>query len=111
MGTNYYVKRCSCKTCGHIPEQEHIGKSSVGWTFTFRGTTVCRSWEQWQEYLKGRVIVDEYGRIVTLQEFKELVESKVDQPHNHYDYCLKKGYEGGTFKDDEGHAFIDDVFS
>lgn len=82
MGTNYYVEpRPCCPTCGRRDDRVHIGKSSMGWAFVFRGhnedereqlTTAA----QWFAYLEGRDITDEYGRPVTLDEFKAMVERK-----------------------------------
>lgn len=65
MGTNYYAK----KKNGHLL---HIGKSSAGNPFTFRGHLGAglTSSESWYSYLQGPVtIVDEYGRTMNLPHF------------------------------------------
>lgn len=81
MGTNYYVNQECCPTCGHTPEREHIGKSSVGWKFLFaplerKGAEPITSWKEWRAYLADKPIVDEYGDAVPLSELVCLVEAK-----------------------------------
>jgi hypothetical protein len=79
MGTNYYVEPPPCcPTCGHRADIVHIGKSSMGWRFTFRGYPEqgLTSAKAWFAYLEGKRINDEYDRPVTLDEFKALVERK-----------------------------------
>lgn len=36
MGTNYYLRINNCEPCGRY-DQIHVGKSSAGWSFGFRG--------------------------------------------------------------------------
>lgn len=94
MGTNYYAEHNHCKCCNRS-NKIHIGKSSFGWAFNFRGydgkygyidddnnqsVTVpesleLKSWSQWKEYLQNLPIVDEYGDRVEYQEFVEMVET------------------------------------
>lgn len=79
MGTNYYChKKNPCPACGHGGEEYHIGKSSIGWKFLFapypdEGLTSKKAWEQ---FLKDRVITDEYGNTIPHTELFELIESK-----------------------------------
>jgi hypothetical protein len=80
MGTNYYVDDpipC-CPTCGRRSDVYHIGKSSMGSAFLFRGyrDDSLTSAKAWFEYLAGKGIVDEYGRKHSLEDFRRLVESK-----------------------------------
>ena len=111
MGTNYYVETTTCRCCGHKPERIHIGKNSVGWEFMFEAQELIRSFKYWRIYLTNKQIVDEYGREVSYEDFLKLVyDSRVAGAKNHHDYCQNKGYSG-TFKDDEGWAFIDGEFS
>lgn len=37
MGTNYYLHTDVCKHCKRSADRVHIGKSSSGWPFLFRG--------------------------------------------------------------------------
>ena len=85
MGTNYYAMENVCPHCNRGNKLEHIGKSSCGWTFSFHATYEIRSYKQWIEFLSkdGVKIQDEYGREISLEKFKELVENKKDAPHNH----------------------------
>ena len=97
MGTNYYHRNSVCKCCGRFDER-HIGKSSGGWQFSFRGYSgddpqkTIESWADWQRVLQADGdIVDEYGREVPFVELRDLVERK-RAGENHYDFCAKNGY-------------------
>lgn len=92
MGTNYYAEiKPPCPTCGHGGEKIHIGKSSQGWPFTFRGydeehsysdrtevKAVLRDWATWKTWLlsTGGRILDEYGEVLSLDALEELVVTK-----------------------------------
>lgn len=94
MGTNYYA----VKRKPSISEPIHIGKSSAGWLFCFQDQrdtwrdipVEWHTYEQvmnWLEkYTTGRnspyVILDEYDRVVSLKEFKKLVDDKQTDPRN-----------------------------
>ena len=78
MGTNYYLRENLCEHCGRY-ETLHIGRSSAGWTFGFRGYPEGegpRSAKEWRETMKKGTIVDEYDREVTQDWFWMLVEGK-----------------------------------
>lgn len=118
MGTNYYHRPAPCPTCGH-GEETHIGKSSAGWTFSFHGTEQIRSWSDWLAVLReGGEIRNEYDRIVTLEEFVEMVEAKRGERLNHTTYC-RESDEPWTrahglrdcWLDKEGHSFSSGEFS
>ena len=109
MGTNYYARVEPCKTCG-VPKQEiHIGKSSAGWTFTFHATEDIRSYKDWLKFLSSKEIriFDEYDREVSLKKFKDLVESKRNEEHNH----AKEYSGGGSYVDNEGNSMSPHDFS
>jgi hypothetical protein len=118
MGTNYYHERdgyegAKCTRCGGFCEhcrdeaKVHIGKSSSGWTFMFQATGAIRSYRQWLEALgAGGRIVDEYGDVVTLDDFKGMVERRRTSPHNH---AIE--YPDGSFLDPDGHSFSVHEFS
>ena len=86
MGTNYYViKR---KPSLH-PSAIHIGKSSAGWKFLFRGYLDSEegfndeklnivSVEDWEKYLDNNelIILDEYDCPISYEEFFAMVERK-----------------------------------
>ena len=82
MGTNYYVslgtEKVICSECEQTyvkPIRLHIGKSSYGHPFVF--TNHCLSVEDWFEYLKDKVIMDEYGYIVDIKNFSDVVLHRV----------------------------------
>jgi hypothetical protein len=109
MSTNYYVKQTTCDHCGHTPEEAHIGKNSAGWEFVFQATEKCRCYEDWCDSLQNKIIVDEYGREVSFEEFYRIVQNSVGGK-NHHNYCTDKGHVG-TFNDADGWAFIENEFS
>lgn len=78
MGTNYYVKTNECKCCNRYDER-HIGKSSVGWAFNFRGyvddNLSLRSWQDWKLFLKDKTIFTEYGQEVEYDNFVGMIET------------------------------------
>ena len=97
MGTNYYFER-TCECCGH-GAQYHIGKSSAGWCFALHVgtkknplevelrqkyapiTVEIRDWPDWQRAIVtgaelGWRVVDEYGRVTTLAQLTDIVESR-----------------------------------
>ncbi len=108
MGTNYYAKYLECDRCNRY-EEIHIGKSSSGWQFSFHSNDDIRSYKEWIEFLEenNAVITDEYGDVISLKKFKELVESKQDEKHNHSEEYT----EGGSYKDDEGYSMSPYEFS
>jgi hypothetical protein len=76
VGTNYYVVKNKCECCKRFDEEYHIGKSSVGWAFSFQGYkwNKLTSWSAWKEFLKSQSIVDEYGEEMKYNDFCEMVE-------------------------------------
>lgn len=79
MGTNYYLAENKCDHCNREDRIMHIGKSSMGWAFNFQGYRhsykPVLSWADWKEYLKDRLIVDEYGTRVPYDLFCEMIET------------------------------------
>ncbi len=70
MGTNFYHRINICSECRRYDER-HIGKSSVGWQFSFKGwkdsegRPAIKSWQDWKYILKtfkDGQIFDEYGK-------------------------------------------------
>jgi len=109
MGTNYYVNNNYCEHCKRFDDSEHIGKSSFGWQFSFHATFEIKSYKQWLEYLEDKIIVDEYGEIISLEDFKKMVEEKKDGK-NHTIECKSNPYDH-SFLDDEGYSFSEGDFS
>lgn len=100
MGTNYYHRRNVCDCCGRF-DLEHIGKSSIGWQFTFHATATERTFQDWATALRaGGTIEDEYGCGVSVDDFLALVESKRTAPNNHA--ALYTQY--GDYIDPEGYS-------
>ncbi len=125
MGTNYYHERegyegAKCTRCGGFcsncaeEARVHIGKSSVGWTFGFHATETSRSYADWLRALEaGGRIVNEYGEVVSLDYFKELVANKRktfsdgSPPYHHASMYP----DGHSFTDPDGHSFSTGDFS
>ena len=84
MGTNYYTKVNFCTKCKR-GEEIHLGKSSAGWKFAFQynGQKFYKDIKEMKEWLKGKVIKNEYGERVSNKSFWKLVESKQDQRSGH----------------------------
>jgi hypothetical protein len=77
MGTNYYVAKNLCECCNRYDEEYHIGKSSYGWAFSFQGYRAERlvSWRAWKEFLKDKIIKDEYGERIDYDWFVNHIET------------------------------------
>lgn len=117
MGTNYYGKKMpetkdidnvilkirnnELEDAKTILEQLinkttiHIGKASSGWKFVFDANEkTFYTFEEYKEYLKEYVITSEYGKIISHNEFWELVEKKqILSSAKNDNYCLLDGYE------------------
>lgn len=108
MGTNYYHYTNECEHC-HRANIKHIGKSSMGWTFSFHATDDICSWKDWQKALQKGKIVDEYDREVPLETFIKLVEDKqkILGALNH----ANQHYSVQDFVDNEGYSFSEGDFS
>lgn len=80
MGTNYYLMRDECPTCGHPKEKLHIGKSSGGWCFTlhvdsYNGINDLPDWEKlWSD--PKDAIRDEYGEVVSPQLMRAIITER-----------------------------------
>jgi hypothetical protein len=118
MGTNYYA----VKNKASISEPIHIGKSSMGWLFLFQDQdntwgdipVVWHTYNQVKEWLKkyttGKkppyVILDEYDRKVTYNQFIKLVETKQKDKH-----CLFNPDNFKYNKNIDGYRFSEGDFS
>ncbi len=113
MGTNYYTRINECKHCKRF-ENIHLGKSSAGWQFSFQynGGQYYQNIKEMKDFLKDKIIKDEYDHIVTHDKFWEMVESKQKNKLNHVDYMKKNhpNYSERDFKID-GYSFTDCDFS
>lgn len=117
MGTNYYAVFNACPHC-KAGEREHIGKSSLGWEFSFHGTESIRMWSTWKERLSepDTLIEDEYGSEISYQDFVTKVEASkgktntVDYLHQEGRTELFSGYNR-YWKDPEGWSFFNGEFT
>lgn len=77
MGDNYYVASNHCECCDRYDEDYHIGKSSYGWAFSFRGYKAERlvSWSAWKEFLRDKIIMSEYGERIDYDWFVDHIET------------------------------------
>ena len=112
MGTNYYAIE---KKPSLYKKPIHIGKSSCGWKFLFRGyqdynledfacdyrgsTTInINSIDEWKDYLKSDkvIILDEYDQEISYDDFFKLVEDKQSE-HNKDDFKYTANINGYRF--------------
>ena len=106
MGTNYYARGAAPCPCCHRPHPDrHIGKSSAGWCFALRvyPEDGLNSLEDWENFLVGKVIFDEYNRVVGLDELLDTITNRYwdgtfDHPyyasHNLTNGCLHAKIDG-----------------
>lgn len=135
MGTNYYAQLNVCDKCNKPEDVLHIGKSSCGWTFMFRGyrnhyiregfEVNLDSWQKWQLFLKqpNIQIINEYDEIITYDDFYRLVEDKKNETFNHAKLTIEKSpeifykpefiseeYIRQNWIDSDGNSFTDTEF-
>lgn len=115
MGTNYYTKTEKCTCCEHKLEGVHLGKSSVGWQFSFQynGGQFYKNVKEMKKWLKEKKIENEYGEEVPHDEFWKMVKAKqVPANKNHAEYC-KIHHPTQPPKDFviDGYSFTDCEFS
>lgn len=116
MGTNYYIKTKKCPTCGHKEEGTHLGKSSMGWQFTFQanGFQHYKNVEEMKEWLKDKEIENEYGEEVSYNDFWEMVANKQKPEYKNHAEEVKKAnpyYANGIEFNIDGYSFTDTSFS
>lgn len=76
MGTNYYLQsEPPCKLCGHKKDDKHIGKSSCGWCFALHvyPDEGINDLFDWQRVWHGKIIIDEYGKIVSEEDILKII--------------------------------------
>lgn len=125
MGTNYYLHRNVCVTCGRGEDRLHIGKRSAGWQFLFHGLRPgyheppLTTRLEWEEFLRAEVagngeIRDECHEPCGLGEFLAIVQATHDEPGNHATYCQQQHPEHAArdcWLDLEGWPFCASEFS
>lgn len=140
MGTNYYIRYNVCEKC-HRSNELHIGKSSVGWSFSFHAVSEyidmsvldpkhalidsgeelleIKSYTQWKEFIdkyvslyKTAYIYNEYDEMVSPLELYKLVEKK-REGKRHFDFVKYDMYSSPDldFLDEEGNSFSKHEFS
>ena len=124
MGTNYFIKSdagSACACCGHTPpsQEVHLGKSSGGWAFLFKGNRdpengplVTTEQEWWAELQRrvhaGQFVWDEYGDIISLPELRKVIDStRQGRPHTQ----LVTAAHSSAWQDEEGNSFMESEFS
>jgi len=126
VGTNYYVAKNLCECCNRYDEEYHIGKSSYGWAFSFQGYRIERlvSWRAWKEFLKDKVIMDEYGERKDYDWFVHMIETykapgyvredgHKNLQHNEQGKIDKRPWFNPEYDwdDEDGYAFCSREFS
>lgn len=122
MGTNYYLVNNECECCDRYDRVIHLGKSSGGWSFTFRGYRGSWSYDyeapldvdnftEWKALIEKRMeqgcrIRDEYGKVTELAELLALIASK-RKGWNH----AKRHPGPNDWVDEFGNSFTSTDFS
>jgi hypothetical protein len=126
VGTNYYVAKNLCECCNRYDEEYHIGKASYGWAFSFQGYRAERlvSWRAWKEFLKDKIIIDEYGERTNYDWFVNYIEENKSPgyvredghknlQHNEQGKIDKRPWFNPEYDwdDEDGYAFCSRWFS
>lgn len=101
MGTNYYVKTKQKQLVdGWMqPIILHIGKSSYGWYFSLHIIPQygLNELEDWKNFLKGKVIHDEYGRVISYNKMIKTIVRDFNEKKGLWG--MKKDYQYGLVID------------
>lgn len=125
MGTNYYLRTDICPHCKRAKESIHIGKSSAGWPFLFRGyrefppdgvpvpITSALEWRQVIEIAvaNGGELYNEYGEKQDVSEFWGFVDSKRTDTRGLDAYRPAFSNSEREWQDAEGYRFCSSEFS
>jgi hypothetical protein len=114
MGTNYYTKEKKCKACGHKPDGIHLGKSSGGWQFIFQynGGQYYKNVAEMKEWLKDKIIEDEYGQLIRHTDFwKQIENPERKKMLNHTIEMQKEGETSHAGVLIDGYSFTTGEFS
>jgi len=114
MGMNYYTRTKKCPTCEHKPEGIHLGKSSMGWQFSFQfnGGVLYKNVPEMKKWLESKEIEDEYGESVTHKEFWTMVKDKQKKKNlNHARYMHEQYPTHSEEYIIGGYSFSDCEFS
>jgi hypothetical protein len=129
MGTNYFLHTNICPHCKRSENQVHIGKSSMGWPFLFRGYPEKDCWPdgiphpitgalEWEELMrvaieKGGAIIDEYGTHHTFDEFWQMVRRKQEDTRGEAEWLRGRHSANSTsdWRDVHGYRFSGSDFS
>lgn len=72
VSTNFYIRTGNDDT-----SDQHIGKRSAGWVFTFNAQ-VNKSYDDWMKALLNlgpdQIVMDEYNQTYTVEEFVDQVQ-------------------------------------
>jgi len=100
MSMNYYYNLNICPCCGRCEERIHLGKNSYGRKFLLQANPshYKPSWYVMKNWLLSTngYIEDEYGRIISKNDFIKIVEGNQKEQPN-------KGSD--IIKDEEGYEF------
>jgi len=108
MGTNYYIEKDKCVTCGHSEQAIHLGKSSGGWKFSFQynGGNYYHNIKEMKLFTADKVITNEYGEIISDKAFWEMVDLKqVSKNLSH-----AEEYRSDSERVIDGYSFSDGEF-
>jgi len=128
MGTNYYAhikvidedieklkkdtQKFGIDFCCFDNYPIHLGKSSIGWKFhlQYHEGKYYRNWYQMKEWLKDKIIEDEYHHVIPLQKFIAIVEYRknVKEPQSPEEFAAQYHRRAFTI---EGYVFYDFEFS
>lgn len=130
MGMNYFFQNTE-KECDHEEYEdcdfcykcfntgkvfEHIGKSSIGWQFSWYSNpelNLCSNIE-YRNFLKDKLIYNEEGEKIEYDYLMDLIDTKFNNPQNknHTIYCRNspKSWEVShgvrdCYLDFQGHSF------
>lgn len=114
MGCNYYIQYTNN---GGWYKQMHIGKSSTGWKFLFRGYKTSfkpeiRSVQDLKQFIDNNnaELFDEYEGRVLLSDFWDMVESKQGGMNNVKKAKADVYYSDDYWIDSEGYDFCSHEF-
>lgn len=125
MGTNYFLRTIQCDKCMHTACEKHIGKASMGWSFSFMSYDDIHSFQCWKREILDpkKLIFNEYNDPINKEWFFEMVKEKqkyknharvfTNNPETEEEYNYLKEHPArynhddgrGLYVDGEGYSF------
>lgn len=114
MGMNYYILEKKENDLIEHPLQlfklVHIGKKNFGWVFLL-SNEIANSWQEIQETIKNKIILNEKYEMIAFEELKKIVEDSYKNKKNMKHLDINNLDRRYYIKDNQGYEFMQGSFN